>query len=39
MENYFIKMYESPEIVEAVTEKVVDFLVAANDKFFADLGN
>lgn len=39
MENYFIKMYESPKIVEAVTEHIVDFLVAANEKFFAGLGN
>ena len=39
MENYFIKMYENPEIVEALTEKVVDFYVAANDKFFAGLGD
>lgn len=39
MENYFIKMYEAPEIVEAVTERVVDFYVQANDKFFAGLGD
>ena len=39
MENYFIKMYEAPEIVEAVTERVVDFYVQANEKFFAGLGN
>ena len=39
MENYFIKMYEDPELVEAVTEKVVDYYVAANDKFFAGLGD
>jgi len=39
MENYFIKMYEAPEIVEAVTEHVVDFFVQANDKFFAGLGD
>lgn len=38
MENYFIKMYEAPEIVEAVTERVVDFYVQANEKFFAGLG-
>jgi uroporphyrinogen decarboxylase len=34
MENYFIKMYENPLIVEAVTEKVVDFYVEANEKYF-----
>lgn len=39
MENYFIKMYEDPEIVEAVTERVVDYYVAANEKFFAGLGD
>ena len=39
MENYFIKMYENPKIVEAVTERVVDFYVAANEKFFAGLGD
>jgi len=38
MENYFIKMYENPMIVEAVTEKITDFLVAANEKFFSGLG-
>ena len=39
MENYFIKMYEDPEIVEAVTERLVDWYVEANDKFFAGLGD
>ena len=38
MENYFIKMYENPEVVEAATEKVVDYYVAANDIFFGGLG-
>lgn len=39
MENYFIKMYEAPEIVEAVTEHIVDFFVEANDRFFAGMGD
>ena len=39
MENYFIKMHENPEVVQALTERVVDFLVAANEKFFAGLGD
>lgn len=39
MENYFIKMYECPEVVEALTERIVDFYVEANDKFFAGLGD
>lgn len=37
MENYFIKMYEAPEIVHEVTKRVVDFYVAANNKFFDGL--
>ena len=32
MDNYFIKMYTHPEIVQAVTEKVVDFYVEANNR-------
>lgn len=39
MENYFIKMYENPKVIEAATERIVDFYVAANDKFFAGLGD
>ena len=39
MENYFIKMYEAPEVVDAVTEKVVDYYVALNEAFFAGLGD
>jgi len=38
MEEYFIKMYENPAVVEAVTEKIVDYYIAANDKFFAGVG-
>lgn len=39
MENYFIKMYDNPEIVEALTERIIDFYVEANEKFFAGLGD
>ena len=39
MENYFIKMYENPVLVEALTEKVVDFYVEANEIFFRGLGD
>ncbi len=39
MENYFIKMYECPEVVEAATEHIVDYYVAANEKYFAGLGD
>jgi len=35
MENYFVKMYEYPEVVDAVTEHIVDFYLAANEKTFA----
>lgn len=34
MDNYFIKMYTNPEVVEAVTEKVVNFYVEANKRCF-----
>ena len=34
MDNYFVKMYTDPIIVEAVTEHVVDFFVEANTRFF-----
>ena len=39
MENYFIKMYECPEVVHEVTKRVVDFYVEANDMFFEGLGD
>ena len=39
MENYFMKMYDNPKIVLAVTERIVDFYVEANDIFFSGLGN
>jgi len=39
MENFFIKMYECPEVVEALTERIVDFYVEAGDKFFTGLGD
>ena len=39
MENYFIKMHENPGIVEAATERAVDFYVEANEMFFAGLGD
>ena len=35
MENYFVKMYTHPEIVHAVTSRVVDFYLEANARFFA----
>ncbi len=39
MENYFIRMYDNPAIVDAVTERIVDFYVEANDRFFSGLGD
>lgn len=39
MENYFIKMYECPEVIEAATNRIVDFYVEANDLFFKGLGD
>lgn len=38
MENYFIQMYENPIFVEALTNRIVDFYVEANEKFFAGVG-
>lgn len=35
MENYFIKMYESPEVVEAATEHITDYYIVAGEKFFS----
>ena len=34
MENYFVKMYTHPEVVEAVTRKVCEFYLACNEEFF-----
>ncbi len=39
MENYFVKMYTDPGVVEAVTEHVVDFFCEANDRFFKYTGD
>lgn len=34
LENYLVKMYTNPDVVEAVTERVVDFYLEANRRFF-----
>lgn len=34
MENYFVKMYTDPDVVEAVTEHVVNFYLEANERLF-----
>ncbi|MHC4941987.1 MAG: uroporphyrinogen decarboxylase family protein [Planctomycetota bacterium] len=33
MENYFIKMYTSPEVVDAITDKLMTFYLEANRRF------
>ena len=38
MENYFVQMYENPVVVEAATERITDWYVAAGERFFAGLG-
>lgn len=38
-EEYFIKMHTHPEVVEAVTRHVCDFLYEANDRFFKAAGD
>lgn len=39
MENYFVQMYENPKFVEALTSRIVDFYVEANEKFFSGAGD
>lgn len=39
MENYFIKMYTDPDVVEAVTEHVVDFYLKINERLFTEAGH
>lgn len=39
MENYFVKMYTHPEVVHAVTRRVIDFYLEANTRFFAAAGD
>lgn len=34
MENYFVKMYTDPGVVEAVTERVADFYLCVNERLF-----
>ncbi|MEN6371475.1 MAG: uroporphyrinogen decarboxylase family protein [Armatimonadota bacterium] len=36
MENYFMKMYTNPDIVHAVTRRIVDFHLAANRRVFSE---
>ena len=39
MENYFMKMYTHPEVVDTITRRVVDFYLAANEELFRQAGN
>jgi len=38
MENYFIKMYTDPDVVDAVTEHVMTFYLEANQMIYARMG-
>ena len=38
MENYMVKMYTHPEVVQAVTDRVCGFYYEANERFFAAAG-
>ncbi len=38
MEEYFVKMYEHPEVVHAATQRIVDFYAAANRRIFERYG-
>ncbi len=39
MDNYFIKMYTHPDVVHAVTDKVVQFYLQANERYYAQVGS
>ncbi len=39
MENYFIKMYTHPDVVHAVTRRVVDFYLEANERLYRIAGD
>jgi len=39
MEDYLVKMYENPEVVKAVTDRVCGFYYEANERFFAAAGS
>ena len=38
MENYFVKMYTDPAVVEAVTDRIVGFYLEANERFLIQAG-
>jgi uroporphyrinogen decarboxylase len=39
MENYLIKMYTHPEVVEAATDRVCEFFYHANERIFQEAGD
>lgn len=39
MDNYFVKMYTDPDVVDAVTRHTAEFYLAANEKYFAKAGH
>ena len=39
MDNYFMKMYTNPKVIEAATERIVQFYLDANEKCFTALGD
>jgi len=39
MEEYLVKMYTHPHVVEAVTDRVCEFYYEANERFFAAAGS
>jgi uroporphyrinogen decarboxylase len=39
MENYFMKMHTDPEVVDAVTRRIVDFYLEANEILFKAAGD
>ena len=39
MESYFVRMLTHPEVVHAITRRIVDFYLEANRRFFAQAGD
>ena len=39
MENHFVMMHTHPEVVEALTEKIVNFYLEANELYFKQAGD
>ena len=38
-EEYFVKMFTHPAVIEAITERILDFHIAANQKVFGAAGD